>query len=41
MIPTESTKDTEGKMEHSDAEYPLNLLCALGVLSGKKQEASG
>ena len=38
MIATESI---EVKMEHFDAEYPLKLLCALSVLSGKKLEASG
>ena len=41
MIATESTKDTEVKMGHSDAEYLLKLLCALGVLCGKKPEAGG
>ena len=41
MIATESTEDTEVKMEYSDAEYPLKLLCALDVLCGRKMEASG
>jgi len=41
MIATESTEDTEGKMERTDTEYPLKLLCALSVLIGKKQKASG
>ena len=36
MIATESTEDTEVKMGHSDAEYPLKMLCALGVLCGRK-----
>ena len=38
MIATESI---EVKMEYSDAEYPLKLLCALGVLCGRKLEANG
>ena len=36
MLATESTENTEGKMECPDTKYPLKLLCALGVLCGKK-----